>query len=182
MMEKTEKNGRKKFFGRYKGTVVNNIDPEKMGRILVQVPDVLGDDPCIWAESASPLAGSGMGFYFVPPIDSGVWIEFQQGDSDYAVWTGCWRGSPADAPPLALGGVPATPPIVLGTTTQNALVVSDAPMPLMPSGGIMLTVGSAFIVIGKDGVQINAPTIDIKAANITINGHVLVNGGALEIT
>ncbi|HEY7403858.1 MAG TPA: phage baseplate assembly protein V [Candidatus Angelobacter sp.] len=172
---------RKKYIGRFKGTVVNNIDPEGTGRLMVKVPDVLGDDPCIWAESASPLAGAGMGLYFVPPIDSGVWIEFQQGDSDYAMWTGCWRGSKADVPVLANGGVPATPPIVLGTTAQNSIVVSDAAMPMMPTGGIMLTVGSATIVVGKDGIQITAPKLEINAANISITGHVLVNGGALEV-
>ena len=175
MNETMKRSGKNKFLGRYKGTVVNNIDPEQMGRILVQVPDVLGNDPCIWAESASPLAGSGMGLYFVPPINSGVWIEFQQGDTDYAIWTGCWRGSAVDVPVLAKAATPATPPIVLGTTTQNSIVVCDGPVPPMVSGGIMLQVGASMIILGKDGIKIVAPKIEI-------NGHVLVNINALEIT
>jgi len=166
---------KRKYWGRYKGTVVSNIDPEQMGRIMVQVPDVLGDDPCIWAESASPLAGKAMGFYFVPDIDSGVWIEFQQGDTDYALWTGCWRGAASDAPPLAAAGVPAKPPIVLGTTAQNNLVISDAPIGPLVGGGIMFQVGASVITLGPDGIKITAPKIEI-------NGHVLVNLGALEIT
>jgi hypothetical protein len=175
MNDERGKKGRRKYPGRYKGTVVSNIDPEQMGRILVQVPDVLGDDPCIWAESASPLAGQGMGFYFVPPIDSGVWVEFQQGDTDYAIWTGCWRGAATDAPLLAKSGVPATPPIVLGTTAQNNIVVSDGPIGPLAGGGIMFQVGTSFITLGPDGLKIVAPKIEI-------NGHVLVNLGALEIT
>ncbi len=55
-----------RFYGKYKGRIVNNVDPEQAGRLLVEVPDVLGNDPCIWAESASPLAGEGMGLYMVP--------------------------------------------------------------------------------------------------------------------
>jgi len=175
MNDGNEMNGRRKYWGRYKVTVVSNIDPEKMGRILVQVPDVLGNDPCVWAESASPLAGAGMGLYFVPPIDSGVWIEFQQGDTDYAIWTGCWRGAFTDAPPLAQAGIPATPPIVLGTTAQNNVVVSDGPIGPLAGGGIMLQVGASLITLGPDGIRIIAPKIEI-------NGHVLVNLGALEIT
>jgi hypothetical protein len=175
MKDEKDKKGRKKYWGRYKGTVVTNIDPDQMGRILVQVPDVLGNDPCVWAESASPLAGSGMGLYYVPPTNSGVWIEFQQGDTDFAVWTGCWRGASSDAPPLALSGVPATPPIVLGTTSQNNLVVSDGAIGPLVGGGIMLQSGASTITIGPDGIKITATQVEI-------NGHVMVNQGALEIT
>jgi Type VI secretion system/phage-baseplate injector OB domain len=154
--------------------VVSNIDPLQMGRILVEVPDILGNDPCIWAESASPLAGQGMGLYFVPPIKSGVWIEFQQGDPDHALWTGCWRGAPTDAPPLAKAAVPATPPIVLGTTTQNTIVVSDGPLGPLTSGGIMLQVGATMIVIGKDGIKIIAPKIELTAPMVNVNQGALV--------
>ncbi len=47
--------GTKKFYGRYRGTVASNVDPKQLGRLLVVVPDVLGDESCIWAESATPL-------------------------------------------------------------------------------------------------------------------------------
>ena len=33
-------NEAKKYYGKYRGTVVNNIDPLQIGRIQVQVPDV----------------------------------------------------------------------------------------------------------------------------------------------
>ena len=123
------------FQSKYKGTVVSNVDPMQMGRLLVQVPDVLGNDPCIWAESASPLAGPGMGLYMIPPIGAGVWVEFQGGDPNDAVWTGSWRGSAAEVPPLAKAAPPVTPPIVLGTAGQNTIAISDVPA---PGGGIMI--------------------------------------------
>lgn len=182
MNETKDKTARKRYYGRYKGTVVSNLDPDKMGRLLVQVPDVMGLDPCIWAESASPLAGQGMGMYFVPPPDAGVWVEFQQGDTDFAMWTGCWRGAATDAPTIAQAGNPTTPPIVLGTTTQNNIVVCDGAVPPMVSGGIMLQVGVTTIILGKDGIQIKAPKLEIQAAQIDITGHVTINSGALEIT
>ena len=46
----------KKFNGIYKGVVVSNVDPNKVGRLLVRVQDVLGATP-FWAEPATPLAG-----------------------------------------------------------------------------------------------------------------------------
>ena len=73
----TENNGQK-FYGKYRGTVTNNVDPMFRGRLLVQVPDVLGLAPSSWAEPCVPLAGpSGpaMGVYLVPPIGAGVWID-----------------------------------------------------------------------------------------------------------
>jgi uncharacterized protein involved in type VI secretion and phage assembly len=176
MNQREDKKGRKKYWGRYKGTVVSNIDPEQMGRILVQVPDVLGNDPCIWAESASPLAGAGMGLYFVPPMNSGVWIEFQQGDTDYAIWTGCWRGAATDVPPLANAAPPTIPPIVLGTQGQNAIVISDVPG---PTGGILISSNSgAFISISQAGITIS----NGKGAIITMIGTVVdINGGGLTV-
>ena len=47
----------RKFTGPYKGVVVSNVDPYNYGRLLVRVEDVLGSDPCIWADPAPPLAG-----------------------------------------------------------------------------------------------------------------------------
>jgi hypothetical protein len=178
MMGKGDISKRRKYQGRFKGIVVNNVDPLQMGRLLVQVPDVLGSDPCIWAESASPLSGTTMGLYMVPPLNSGVWIEFQQGDTDYAMWTGCWRGSPKDLPPLALAAPPATPPIVLGTPGQNAIVISDVPG---PTGGILITSNSgAFISISQAGIIISngqgavinmkGPAVDINAGTLTVLG------------
>ena len=31
---------RQKFYGKYRGMVLNNIDPLQLGRLQVQVPDV----------------------------------------------------------------------------------------------------------------------------------------------
>jgi hypothetical protein len=168
--------GKPKFWGRYKGTVFNNVDLMQRGRILVSVPDVLGNDPCLWAESASPLAGSAMGLYFVPPIKSGVWIEFQQGDIDYPIWTGCWRGNTVDLPPIVQTSPPLTPPIVLGTSLQNLIQISDVPG---PTGGILIKhMSGAFISISDLGITIS----NGKGAMITMVGtKVDVNNGGLTV-
>lgn len=87
-----------RFYGKFRGTVVNNVDPMQMGRLQVIVPDVGGLIPGTWAMPCFPIAGKQMGAYFIPQIGSGVWVEFEQGDSDYPIWTGCYYGSAAEVP------------------------------------------------------------------------------------
>lgn len=87
-----------KFYGKYRGTVVNNIDPLQIGRIMVIVPDVLNVTPGSWALPCVPVAGIQMGMFTVPPPGAGVWVEFEQGDPDFPIWVGCFWGTMAEVP------------------------------------------------------------------------------------
>lgn len=164
-----------KHYGKYRGTVVNNVDPLQKGRLLVQVPDVLALGMSSWAMPCAPIAGPQMGAYFVPIIGSGVWVEFEGGDLDYPIWSGGFWGSAAEVPALALAGVPASPNIVLQTTGQNSIVVSD----VAGTGGIMLkSTTGAMIQVSDTGITIS----DGKGGMITLNaGVVTINQGALVI-
>jgi uncharacterized protein involved in type VI secretion and phage assembly len=83
------------FYGKYRGIVTDNEDPNRLGRIRVHVQDVLGDLESGWALPALPYAGDGVGLYLIPPVDAFVWVEFEHGDPDYPIWTGCfWGGRP----------------------------------------------------------------------------------------
>ena len=165
-----------KRYGKYRGLVLNNIDPEQRGRLLVQVPDVLGLGTSSWAMPCVPMAGMQMGAYFVPLIGAGVWVEFEGGDTEYPIWTGGFWGSVAEVPALALAGIPASPNIVLQTTGQNAIVVSDLPG---PTGGIMLkSTTGATLIVNDIGIFIQ----NGKGASITMTGPtVTINNGALVI-
>src|SRR5262245_38073622 len=101
--------GVRKFFGKYRGTVVMNIDPQQIGRIMVMVPDVGTPVPGTWAMPCVPAAGIQSGVFVLPALGSGVWVEFERGDPDHPIWVGgCW-GRAAEAP--ARGVVaPASPP------------------------------------------------------------------------
>lgn len=168
---------RRLFLGKYRGTVLNNIDPLQTGRLLVQIPDVSNVIPSTWAMPCVPLAGIQMGMHVVPPIGAGVWIEFEQGDQDYPIWVGGFWGSAAEVPALALAGLPASPNIVLQTTGQNTLMISDLPG---PTGGIMLkSTTGAMLLINDIGITIS----NGKGATITMTGPtVTVNQGALVVT
>jgi uncharacterized protein involved in type VI secretion and phage assembly len=165
-----------KYFGKYRGTVVNNVDPMQMGRLQIIVPDVSNVIPTTWAMPCFPLAGKQMGAYYIPQIGSGVWVEFEQGDSDYPVWVGCYYGSVAEVPTLALAGNPASPNIALQTTLQNTLIISDLPG---PTGGIMLkSATGATIIVNDTGIYIQ----NGKGASLVMVGpSVTINNGALVV-
>jgi Type VI secretion system/phage-baseplate injector OB domain len=173
-------NSPRRYYGKYRGLVIENIDPEQIGRVLVQVPDVLGEIPASWAMPCVPAAGIQAGCFIVPPIGSQVWVEFEQGDPDYPIWTGGFWGLVADVPIFATAP-PAIPPgqnIVLQTTGQNMIMVSDAP-PSPVTGGIVLkSVSGAMIVVNETGIYIS----NGQGATITLIGPaVAVNIDALTV-
>jgi hypothetical protein len=170
----------RRFYGKYRGLVIENIDPEQIGRVMLQVPDVLGEIPSSWALPCVPAAGIQSGCFIVPPIGSQVWVEFEQGDPDYPIWTGGFWGLVADVPALATAP-PAIPPgqnIVLQTTGQNMIMVSDAP-PTPATGGIVLkSTTGAMIVVNDTGIYISngqgamitmvGPTVDVNIGALTV--------------
>lgn len=79
-----------RYFGKYRGTVTDNQDPNDAGRIKARVPEILGQVDTGWALPCAPYAGDGTGAYTVPVAGAGVWIEFEAGDVSRPIWTGCW--------------------------------------------------------------------------------------------
>ncbi len=78
---------RSQFFGKYRGRVVDNDDPEMRGRLKVVVPQVL-ENVEVWALPCVPFAGKDMGFYTMPEKGTGVWIEFEAGDASFPIYSG----------------------------------------------------------------------------------------------
>jgi uncharacterized protein involved in type VI secretion and phage assembly len=162
--------------GKYRGTVLNNIDPMQIGRIMVQVPDVSNVLPSTWAMPCVPFTGIQSGFFVVPAIGSGVWVEFEQGDIDHPIWTGGFWGSAGEVPALALAAAPGLQQIVIQSTTQNTLMISDMPG---PTGGILLkSATGAMIAVNETGITIS----NGQGATILLTGPaVTVNQGALQV-
>jgi uncharacterized protein involved in type VI secretion and phage assembly len=87
------------FYGKYRGKVVKNDDPLKRGRIMPSVPAVL-EGELTWAEPCVAYAGPKLGWFAVPPIGANVWVEFEAGDVNRPIWTGCFCGTTeAEGPP-----------------------------------------------------------------------------------
>jgi hypothetical protein len=166
----------RKFFGKYRGTVLNNVDPMQIGRIQVMVPDVSNVMLSSWAMPCAPVAGINMGVFTLPLIGSGVWVEFEQGDPDYPIWVGGFWGTAAEVPILSHMVPPAVPGITLQTALKNGIVISDVPGPtggiqLQTATGAMISVTDIGIMIsnGKGAViNLTGPTVDINLGALTV--------------
>lgn len=165
-----------RHYGKFRGTVVNNVDPMQIGRLQVMVPDVSNVMLSSWAMPCVPVAGINTGMLSIPLIGAGVWIEFEQGDPDYPVWVGGFWGTAAEMPTLSRTVPPAIPGITLQTTLNNGIVISDVPG---PTGGIQLTTATgAMISVTDVGITISngrgaiitmtGPTVDINAGALTV--------------
>lgn len=166
----------KKFYGLYRGTVANNLDPMRLGRIMAVVPDVGATTPLAWAFPCVPLAGKQMGVFMVPEIGADVWMQFEGGNPDRPVWTGGWWSTPADVPSIAMAGAPGDSSTVPQTRLQNAVMISDQPG---PAGGIVLRSASgATIIVNDTGIHID----NGEGASVVLVGPAVnINSGALVI-
>jgi hypothetical protein len=163
----------RQFFGKYRGTVVNNVDPQQMGRVQVSVPAVLGTGSLSWAMPCAPYAGPGVGFFAVPPVGANVWVEFEGGDPDYPIWSGCFWG---------VGETPAVPALAenkVFKTSGVTMTLSDLP----GAGGFTLEVGPPLsptplkLVLNASGIEISNGSASVKLTPLSVS----VNDGALEV-
>ncbi len=157
------------FYGKFRGVVSDNRDLQGLGRIRAKVQDVFGEHETGWALPALPYAGKNVGLFLIPPVDASVWIEFEHGDPEYPIWTGCF---------WAQGEVPASPAVAemkvlktdVGTITLNDVT---------GAGGITIeTTAGMKIVMNVTGIEItNGKGISIEFSPLKVS----VNGGALEV-
>jgi uncharacterized protein involved in type VI secretion and phage assembly len=161
------------FYGKYRGVVTDTKDPLMLGRIKARVPAVTGDGTTGWALPSFPAGGSGMGIFALPKENAPVWIEFEGGDPDYPIWTGCFFNLPTDIPSAQL--VPPYQKWWIVTGGGNSVVIDDTP----GVGGITLeTAAGAKISITGIGIEID----NGKGGKISMVGpQVKINDGALEV-
>jgi uncharacterized protein involved in type VI secretion and phage assembly len=169
----------KTFYGKYRGVVTDNRDPRRIGCIRARVPDVYGDLESGWAMPAAPFGGNGMGFFAVPAKGAGVWIEFECGDPDYPIWSGCWWGDAREMPPVLFTPPPrsgADPKMLIKTKGGHSILLDDSP----DGAGITLETSSGQkIVINSKGIEISNGK---EGASIKLSGkRVSINGNALEV-
>lgn len=164
------------YFGKYRATVLNNVDPMFQGRIQVQLGDRYGLFPSTWAMPSFPFAGKGNGMVALPQLGSSVWVEFEAGDPDYPIWTGAFWPDAGGFPPLALAGAtPVSPNIHIQTTLGTSITISDNPAQQV----FIKTVTGAMVTIGAAGITI----MNGQGASIAMVGpSVIINNGALTIT
>lgn len=146
-----------RFFGKYRGKVVSTADPEGMGRIEVQVPSVMGPEPS-WALPCVPYAHADHGWHAIPPVGASVWVEFEAGERDHPIWSGCFWAT-GERPPETAADV-----IVLKTPGATIRVEHTGTIEIETSGGTKVTLSS-------EQIKLEAPSIKQSA-----------NGGSTEVS
>jgi uncharacterized protein involved in type VI secretion and phage assembly len=140
----------RRYYGKYRGTVADNADPDNLGRVRAQVPRILGAEVSGWALPAFPYGGAAeQGLFALPDIGAGVWIEFEEGNLSYPIWTGTWYTS---------GAIPESADAtkkVFKTSSGHKIVLDD-------DGGSIEITDSNSNTITMDG-----STIKIAAGNAT---------------
>ncbi len=156
------------FCCKYRGIVVDNLDPMLTGRLRVRVPSVLGEQT-VFAMPCVPYAGPGVGFLVLPPVGANVWIDFEAGDSSRPIWSGCFWG-PGEAPPEA-----GQPDAKFFKTSDPVAVFEDQP----GGSGLRVVVNNARFALGK---QQRLEFSVVQGKVVLTKSTVSVNDGALEVT
>jgi uncharacterized protein involved in type VI secretion and phage assembly len=173
-----------RFFGKYRGVVIDNLDPMLHGRVRASVPDVLGDVSSVWALPCLPFAGKNVGFYAVPPVGAEIWIEFEAGDPGRPILAGSLWPETSETPPEALEPQSGR---VLVKTGGGSVVISGGNS---KQGGITLQTAGGQTLLLRDGpgfVEIqdsHGNSLRMETSGITVNSpaNVTVNAATVEVT
>lgn len=199
-----------KFYGKYKGLVMTAKDPEMLGRIKAFVPSVYGKDEkgnlvsSPWALPCVAFAGSGEGALLLPKPNAGVWVEFEEGDINKPIWSGCFWTRPSKAGTFAKKGGIETPSrddypenrvietefhrIELNDVTREVRIMStvqDADIAIKWDGSISLENGQHQLFMGgKNQGSLFRYTHKLNEATIQVLevGDIFLNTGGTALT
>ena len=99
IIEEFEEDIRQEYFGKYRGFVTDNEDPDRLGRLKLIVPSLFETSELEWALPCMPFGGlPEYGFFMIPEVDAQVWVEFEQGNLAYPIWTGTFWQPKSEVP------------------------------------------------------------------------------------
>ncbi len=153
-----------RFYGKYRGTVSDNSDPLNRGRIKANVPEVLGDVESGWCTPCVPYAGSDKGWFVIPEVGDGVWVEFEAGDPSRPIWTGSWWGD-GDIPNDPAGSQATTQTKIFKSASGLIVDLDDS------AGEIKISDNSGSNLVN---IKVNEGKIVIQATtNVTVEAPLI---------
>ena len=165
----------RRAYGKYRGVVVDNQgDPANAGRIKVRVPEIHGDDAA-WAWPCVPYAGPQVGWFMMPPLNAGVWVEFEGGDPGKPIWVGCFWGSnelPSDAqaPDVRMLRT-ETAQIRVDDAAGEILLKNDSDAQVTWGSDVVVEAGGASHSVGSGGVfsESSPGKIEVGSSGVSVN-------------
>ena len=156
---------RNRYFGKYRGVLVDNQDPTNRGRLKVRIPAVI-DELEVWAMPCVPYAGDGVGLYNLREQGTGVWVEFESGDPSFPIWSGFfWADGQL---PEDEGGTQANPDLKIWRTREGLLLaLSDQ--------------AQTIAISDKDGKNFLKITVQQGQAKLQAEVKVIVEAPQIEL-
>jgi len=126
-------------YGFHRAKVVDNVDEQKMGRVLVWIPDImtyLPESSGIWARPANnPLGGRNaengnnyIGTSYIPKKNTWLWIFFESGNVNRPYYfAACDLENLKSLPETQLGGEYYHKWVVFKSGQGRTIVISDDP-------------------------------------------------------
>jgi uncharacterized protein involved in type VI secretion and phage assembly len=175
--------------GVHSGTVLDNRDPEGLGRVLVRVSG-LDDAGGVWARVATLMAGQNRGTFFMPDAGDEVLVAFEREDPRAPFVVGAlWNAKarpPADARDAATTklirsrhGVTlrirdddSASSLVIETAGGQRITLQDGvgSVRVEDGNGNSVTMTPTGVTVTASGTMVlNAPKVDVNAAVVTVN-------------
>ena len=98
LLGQTNRSNGHRIYGVAVGLVIDNKDPQALGRVRLKLPALSDDEIGHWARIAVLMAGADRGTFFPPEVGDEVLVAFEHGDiARPYVLGGLWNGQ--DKPP-----------------------------------------------------------------------------------
>jgi len=182
--------------GVHSASVVNNRDPEGLGRVLVRVAHV--SDPTgttdLWARVATLMAGRNRGTWFIPEVGDEVLVAFEREDLRFPYVLGAlWNAT--DTPPaepvdtvklirsrngLTIRMRDDNTSLIIETPAGQRITLQDNPrsvrvedangnaVTLAPSG-VTISASASVTIAAAAKVTLNASSVELNAGTLNVN-------------
>jgi uncharacterized protein involved in type VI secretion and phage assembly len=168
--------------GVFPAIVIDNFDPDDLGRVKVRVPRAGAEEKAdqeIWARIATLMAGNNRGSWFIPDVNDEVLVAFASGDTRQCyVIGGLW--SRTNPPPTSMQA---------GNNKKLLRSRSGVQITLDDQGGqesfLVETPGGQKLIL-KDGVSSieisdsSGNAVRLEGSGITVNASakIIINAAA----
>lgn len=153
------------YYSVYPGYIIDNEDPDGMGKLKVSVNTVLsGASHLLWALPHGVFSGNGYGSQVMPSVGDMVWVEFQHGKLRFPVWSFYYplKGhKPKEFKDIKQYGFKSpNGHLVLINDTDDEITVVHKDGSLVKITEKVLTVKSTTIVLESEDVHLNKDDSD----------------------